>query len=232
VLIEFHHHTLYACTSMPVVDSTASQENAVRVGKPIIYAVDDDESMLRGLWRLLSLAGYEAKTFSSAADFLGSVDTAGHGCVLLDLCMPGMSGLEALEEMKRIGCSLPLIFISGAGDIPSAVKAVKEGAVDFLTKPVDATQLLATISSALERRSAALVAETELESLRARFACLTDRERDVCLGVGRGLLNKQVAAELGISEKTVKIHRGRVTKKLKAQSVAELVQILSRLGAV
>jgi FixJ family two-component response regulator len=222
----------YARILISVIDNPVPQEARVRSVRPVVYAVDDDESMLRSLWRLLSLAGYETRTFASAAEFLENVDTAGYGCVLLDLRMPGMSGLEALDEMKRIGCSLPLIFVSGTGDIPSAVKAVKEGAIDFLTKPVDGSQLLATISAALERHRAALEAGQELLELRSRFARLSDRERDVCLGVARGLLNKQIAGELGISEKTVKIHRGRVTKKMCAGSVAELVQMLARLGAV
>jgi FixJ family two-component response regulator len=200
--------------------------------RPVVYAVDDDESMLRSLWRLLSLAGYDVKTFASAREFLDQLEASAYGCVILDLRMPGMSGLDALEEMRRLGCTLPLVFLSGEGDIPSAVQAVKGGALDFLTKPVDPPQFLATVEKALARHREILAADSELEALRALFARLTQREKDVCLGIGRGLLNKQIAAELGISEKTVKIHRGRLTRKLNARSVAELVQMLSRLGTI
>jgi FixJ family two-component response regulator len=194
-----------------------------------VFVVDDDPSVLRGLERLLRAAEYAVETFASARAFLESAPVDRPGCVVVDLRMPELSGLDLQEELSRRGFPLPLIFLTGHGDVPSSVRAMKGGAVDFLSKPCDETDLLAAVERALARDSEARAARTEGEAVRARFAALTPREHEVCLLVAKGLLNKQIAAELGTSEKTVKVHRGRVMEKLGADSVADLVRLVDRL---
>ena len=194
-----------------------------------VFVVDDDPSVLRGLERLLRAAEYGVETFASARAFLESGPVDRPGCVVVDLRMPELGGLDLQEELSRRGFPLPLIFLTGHGDVPSSVRAMKAGAIDFLSKPCDETDLLAAVERALARDAEARAERAEREAVRARFAELTPREHEVCLLVAKGLLNKQIAAELGTAEKTVKIHRGRVMEKLGADSVAALVRLVDRL---
>jgi FixJ family two-component response regulator len=195
-----------------------------------IFIVDDDESVLRGLGRLLRAAGYATKPFASPAEFLALLPGDTPGCAVLDLRMPGLNGLELQHAMASNDCHLPVIFISGHGDVPASVKAVKAGAVDFLLKPFDEQQLLDVISQALVKDAAARAARAEANALQALHAALTPREREVCALVSKGLPNKRIAQQLGASEKTIKVHRGRVIQKLGVGSVAELVRLVDRLS--
>ncbi|WP_164016854.1 response regulator transcription factor [Pyxidicoccus trucidator] len=195
-----------------------------------IFLVDDDDSMLRGLGRLLKAAGYATRPFASPSKFLAQLPGDTPGCAVLDLRMPGLNGLELQQAMARSDCHLPVIFISGHGDVPASVKAMKSGAVDFLLKPFDEQQLLDAITQALAKDAAARAARAEANSLRTRHAALTPREREVCALVSQGLPNKLIAEQLGTSEKTVKVHRGRVIHKLGVGSVAELVRLVDRLA--
>jgi len=194
-----------------------------------VFLVDDDPSVLRGLERLLRSAGYVVEAHASSRAFLERAPADRPGCVVVDLRMPEMGGLDLQEELARRGFPLPLVFLTGHGDVPSSVRAMKGGAIDFLTKPCDDTDLLAAVERALARDAEARAARAEKEAVRARFDALTPREREVCLLVARGLLNKQIAAELGAAEKTIKVHRGRVMEKLGAASVADLVRLVDRL---
>ena len=189
--------------------------------------VDDDAAVLKSLDRLLRSAGFAVRTFPSPLDFLRQHDDNAPGCVLLDLSMPGLDGLQLQQTLARMGDSCPVIFISGYGDVPSSVRAMKAGAVDFLTKPFDQNQLLAAVRTAIERDRCARAARAQRSSIGRRVAALTPRERQVMSHVVAGHLNKQIAAELGIAEKTVKVHRARVMKKMDAGSVAELVATVS-----
>jgi FixJ family two-component response regulator len=195
-----------------------------------IFLVDDDDSMLRGLGRLLKAAGHATRPFASPSKFLAQLPGDTPGCAVLDLRMPGLNGLELQQAMARSDCHLPVIFISGHGDVPASVKAMKSGAVDFLLKPFDEQQLLDAITQALAKDAAARAARAEANSLRTRHAALTPREREVCALVSQGLPNKLIAEQLGTSEKTVKVHRGRVIHKLGVGSVAELVRLVDRLA--
>jgi len=194
-----------------------------------VFVVDDDPSVLRGLERLLRAAGYPVEPYASPRVFLERAPVDRPGCVVVDLRMPELSGLDLQEELSRRGCEWPLVFLTGHGDVPSSVRAMKAGAIDFLSKPCDDTDLLAAVERALARDADARAARAEKEAIRAHFAVLTPREREVCLLVAQGLLNKQIAAELGATEKTIKVHRGRVMAKLGASSVAELVRLVDRL---
>jgi len=194
-----------------------------------VFVVDDDPSVLRSLERLLRAAGYAVEAHASPQVFLERAPMDRPGCVVVDLRMPGLGGLDLQEELARRGFPLPLIFLTGHGDVPSSVRAMKAGAIDFLSKPCDDTDLLAAVERALARDAEARAARAEKEAIRARFDALTPREREVCLLVARGLLNKQIAAELGAAEKTIKVHRGRVMAKLGAESVADLVRLVDRL---
>ncbi|MHA7628998.1 response regulator transcription factor [Corallococcus sp. M7] len=195
-----------------------------------IFLVDDDASVLRGLGRLLRAAGHATKSFASPADFIAQLPGDMPGCAVLDLRMPWLNGLELQQAMESMGCHLPVIFISGHGDVPASVRAMKAGAVDFLLKPFDEQQLLGAISQALLKDAAARASRAETSALHARHAVLTSREREVCALVAQGLTNKEVAQRLGIAEKTVKVHRARVIEKLEVGSVAELVRFVDRLG--
>jgi RNA polymerase sigma factor (sigma-70 family) len=190
----------------------------------MVFVIDDDDSMRRALERLLRSDGLQVETFSAASEFIGRPLPDRPACVVLDLRMPGLSGLEVQESLARTGRAIPIIFISGYADVTSSVRALKAGAFDFLQKPFSDQQLLDAIHEALERARADRRQRAERDAVRVRFATLTPRERDVLQLVLRGLLNKQIAAELGISEKTVKFHRGRVMDKTRAGSVAELVR--------
>jgi FixJ family two-component response regulator len=198
--------------------------------QPIVFVIDDDDSVRRSLERLLRAVDLEVETFASAQDFLRKPMPDRPACVVLDLRLPGPSGLELQESLIRSGHDVPIVFISGHADVPSSVRAIKAGAVDFLQKPFSDQALLDIIHGALRRDREARRDRAEVASIRVRFDMLTPRERDVLRLVIQGRLNKQIAGDLGISEKTVKFHRGRVMEKTQAGSVAELVRQADRLG--
>ncbi len=195
----------------------------------IVYVVDDDASMRRSVERLLRSFGHRVETYSSAQAFLEQPPVRDVGCLVLDLRMPGIDGLELQGRLAARGDELPVIFVSGHGDVPSSVRAMKAGAFDFLTKPFDANVFSAAVERALDWHAERLASRATLDALRARFYTLTPREREVCELVAEGRLNKQVAETLGTTEKTIKVHRARVMEKLGVRSVAELVRVVDRL---
>ena len=196
---------------------------------PLIHVVDDDESLRTALLRLLGAAGFEARGYASTGDFLLHPLPDRPGCLLLDVRMPGPSGLDLQAALKRQGITLPVIFLTGHADVTSSVRAMKAGAVDFLTKPVKRDTLLDALRRALERDALQRAARDEADRLRARFASLTPREREVFDLIVAGRLNKQIAEELGIAERTVKLQRAQVMAKLGAGSAAELGRLAERL---
>jgi FixJ family two-component response regulator len=197
---------------------------------PTVFVVDDDPAMRKALVRLLKSAGYHAHPFASADAFLaGWQKDPLPGCVLLDLMLPGMDGLQLQRTLQGSPHSIPIVFITGHGDIPASVSAMKAGAVDFLTKPFEDSALLRAVDEAILRDTRARTEQADREAVVARFAVLTPREREVMALVVRGLPNKRIGIELGVSEKTVKIHRGRVMEKMQAPSVADLVLIAQKL---
>lgn len=196
----------------------------------IVFVVDDDSSIREAIKNLISLEGLRVETFGTAQDFLRSERPDLPGCLVLDVELPGLSGLDLQRELTAHGITLPIVFITGYGDIPMSVRAIKAGAVEFLTKPFRDQDLLDAIHQALERDHVARQHSREIAQLRERFEALTSRETEVMSMVVAGMLNKQIGFELGISEITVKIHRGRVMSKMGAQSVAELVRMTERLG--
>jgi FixJ family two-component response regulator len=196
----------------------------------IIYVVDDDEAVRRSLTRLLRAAGCEAEAFASAESFLDRRPRDGTACVLLDVAMPGMDGLQLLDAMAGAGIDLPVVFLTGKGTIPMSVQAMKQGAVDFLVKPVAEEDLFRAIDSALARFRRERSARDTRASILARIGRLSAREREVMERVLQGRLNKQIAWELDISEKTVKAHRGRVMEKMGVATVAELVHLCDAVG--
>jgi FixJ family two-component response regulator len=195
-----------------------------------VFVVDDDAAVRRGLTRLLRSAGWNAEAFASAGDLLERAPIAGPGCILLDIQMPGMNGLELQERMLEAGISLPVVFLSGKGDIPMSVRAMKHGAVDFLVKPVDEDVLFLALDQAVRRQAAEAATRQNRDSIMARLVRLSEREREVLEQVLQGRLNKQIAFDLGIAEKTVKAHRGRVMEKMEARTVAELVHMCDAVG--
>jgi FixJ family two-component response regulator len=195
-----------------------------------VYIIDDDPSARRGLTRMVRAAGFHAMSFASAQDFLESGQCDEPGCIILDVRMPEMTGPELQEELEKADCRIPIIFLSGHGDVPTAARAMKNGAVDFLTKPVDKNDLLEAIRVSLAKDIENSRQQTEINSLREQFESLTSREFEVMTYVITGILNKQIADELGITEDTVKIHRGRAMQKLGIVSVAELVRICEKVG--
>lgn len=195
----------------------------------VVFVVDDDASMRRSLDRLLRSLGYGVETFASARAFLDRPPMQGIACLVLDLRMPEVDGLDLQARLAARGDDLPVIFVTGHGDVPSSVRAMKAGAFDFLTKPFDESVLRAAIERALDWHAEVRASRASLDALRARFVTLTPREREVCEQVADGWLNKQVADRLGTSEKTVKVHRARVMEKLGVRSVAELVRIVDRM---
>jgi FixJ family two-component response regulator len=197
---------------------------------PTVYLVDDDPQVLKAVSRLLQAAGFHVRAFSSPRRFLDEHDPAAPGCLVLDLAMPGLSGLELQEALAAAGEMLPIIFLTGRADVPASVKAMKRGAVDLLTKPVERDELVATVRTAIARDLAGRLLRQQLTEIRSRLATLTPREYQVFEHVIRGDLNKQTAAELGAAEKTIKIHRARVMEKMQVKSVAELVRLAEHAG--
>jgi FixJ family two-component response regulator len=193
-----------------------------------IFVIDDDASVRKSLSFLLRSVGYEVETFVSAEEFLSHAALDSIGCIILDVRMRGMTGLDLQEHLGKHDCHMPIIFITGHGDIPMSVKAVKKGAVDFLTKPFDDTRLLSSIENAVEQCRREKAALDGIRDFRRRLKTLTPREHEVFLRVISGLLNKQIAGELNIKEHTVKIHRGRVMQKLGVDSVASLVRLAEK----
>ena len=197
---------------------------------PTVFVVDDDPSILRALTRLLRAGGHAVSAFRSPREFLAQHDPAVPGCVVLDLAMPGLNGLELQTALAASDCERPIIFVSGHGDVPSSVRAMKAGAVDFLTKPVSEEVLLAAIRRAIDRDRLMRRARAELQAIGERLNTLTPREREVLQHVVSGQLNKQIAADLGTVEKTVKVHRSRVMEKMGVRSLADLVRMAERIG--
>ena len=197
---------------------------------PTIFVVDDDAAVRRSLMRLLRSMGWSAEAFASAGDFLERAPLTGPGCVLLDVQMPGMNGLELHEHMAEAGICLPVVFLTGKGDIPMSVHAMKHGAVDFLVKPVEEDVLFQALDQAIKRQLVEAASRHHYDSIMVRLARLSVREREVLEQVLHGRLNKQIAYDLGIAEKTVKAHRGRVMEKMGAATVAELVHLCDTVG--
>jgi len=197
--------------------------------KAVVYVVDDDPSVRKALERLLRSADYDAKTFASAPEFLDFTCPDTPGCLILDIKMPHLSGLELQDRLSEKGSFLPIIFITGHGTVPASVKAFKAGAMDFLQKPFKERELLDAVSFGIGKHRRLWREQNEMKTLRARLETLTPREREVFSFVASGLLNKQVAFDLGITEKTIKVHRARVMQKMGAQSLADLVRFAEKL---
>jgi len=198
--------------------------------QPIVFVIDDDESLRDTLKRLFATVGLRAETFASTADFLRRKLPAVPTCLVLDVRLPGISGLDFQAELARIGIAIPIVFMTGYGDIPMTVKAMKAGALEFLPKPFRDQDMLDAVQLALERDRTKRQAERANAQMRASFESLTPREREVMAFVTTGLMNKQIAAEMGLAEITVKLHRGNLMRKMNARSVAELARMAQILG--
>jgi len=201
-----------------------------RESDAIIAIVDDDASAREGLQSLIRSAGWKVETFVSAQDFLDRLGAEAPNCLILDLQLPGLSGLDLQERMAEVGLQIPIVFLTGHGNIPASVQAMKGGAVEFLTKPLDEHKLFQAIREAVERDRRIRQQHAEIRALRQRYESLTAREQQVMQEVVSGLLNKQIAAELSITEFTVKIHRGHVMRKMRADSLPALVRMAESLG--
>ena len=197
---------------------------------PIVFVVDDEPAICLSLKRLDKSVGLEAQTFTTAQEFLRAKRPDGPGCLVLDVRLPGLSGLDLQQELLDAKVDLPIIFITGHGDIPMSVRAIKAGAVEFLTKPFRDQDLVDAIQHGIEKHRAARQESVKLTEFRALYDSLTPREREVFPLVAAGLLNKQIAAQLGTGEKTIKVHRGQVMHKMKAESLAHLIRIGEKLG--
>jgi FixJ family two-component response regulator len=209
--------------------SRGQEEVAMNALTPTVHVVDDEPAVLRSLMRVLSNAGLRVRGYESPYELLSQVDGASTGCIVIDLCLPGMTGLELQQQLTRKGCRQPIVFVTGNADVSASVRALRAGALHFLIKPVEAQALLETVYEGLERSAIELRHRTNRLLLQQRAARLTPRERQVFVGVARGLLNKQIAAAFGVSEKTIKVHRGRVMHKMGAHSVAQLVRMSDQM---
>jgi FixJ family two-component response regulator len=198
--------------------------------KPIVFVVDDDISVRESLELLIKFAGWQPETFASAAEFLAYPRTPTASCLVLDVSLPDLNGLELQKLIASERTDMPIIFITGHGDVPMTVQAMKAGAVEFLTKPFDDELLLSAIRHALKRSASVLADQAEIKALRTSYESLTPREQEVLRFVVAGMLNKQIGLKLGISEITVKAHRGKMMQKMKAESLADLVKTAVRLG--
>jgi FixJ family two-component response regulator len=202
----------------------------VNTDEAIVFVVDDDPSVRRSLERLLRTAGYPTETFESVPDFLRREHHDGGGCLVLDLCLPEVSGLDAREKLSRANYHLPTVFISGHADVSSTVRAMKGGAVDFLSKPIGAEELLGAVRTALDQEVKQRRIRVEIDAIAQRIASLTPREQEVLRYVVAGHLNKQIAARLGVGEKTIKVHRARVMQKMRAATLVDLVRAAEKAG--
>jgi FixJ family two-component response regulator len=198
--------------------------------KPTVFVIDDDPSVCKSLSRLLGSLGFDTETFTSAEQFLKREHYAGAGCIVLDVRMPGLSGMDLQDELNKADYSMPIIFITGHGNIPMSVQAMKKGAVDFLPKPFDDEELLGAVEKAIEKDRKAKAERAEVDGILKRTERLTPREYEILRYVVTGMLNKQIALKVGIAEKTVKVHRGRIMEKLCVDSVAELVRLAEKAG--
>jgi FixJ family two-component response regulator len=197
---------------------------------PTVFVIDDDPPVLKSVSRLLRAVGFTVATFGSSRAFLEGYEPANPGCLLLDVNMPDMNGLELQRALADKGGEMPIVFLTGHGDIPMSVKAMRQGALDFLTKPADEAALVCAIQAALEQARSTLAARQERADIRGRLETLTPREREVLEHVVSGKLNKQIAADLGTVEKTIKVHRARVMEKMRVESLAELVRLAEHVG--
>jgi FixJ family two-component response regulator len=195
-----------------------------------VFIVDDDAGVLKALSRLLRARGYDIRSFTSPQEFLVHHDATVPGCAVLDVSMPGLDGLELQQALTAGGSHRPVIFVTGTGDVPTTVRAMKAGAIDFLTKPVSDTDLLGAIARAQEQDTKSRNLDTELASIQAKLTSLTPREREVLTHVVAGRLNKQIAGDLGTVEKTIKVHRSRMMEKLGVRTVADLVRMAAKAG--
>lgn len=210
------------CASLPKADLSSPP--------PVVFLVDDDKVVLKVVARLLRAEGFQIATFSSPLEFLAAYDPATPGCLVLDVAMPDLSGLELQQALAARNSEMPIIFLSGSADVPMCAQALKRGATDFFTKSVHHTDLVVAIRRALQQDLRARQKRAELDDIRARIASLTPREREVLAHVVTGQLNKQIAADLGTVEKTIKAHRGRVMEKMRVVSVAALCRLVEKCG--